>query len=58
MYRGRKHGKLDKGCVLDVMSRRNYKHCSLVDDFERFYVYANNNLETSFLDPMLEIYHN
>ena len=55
MYRGQKHGKLDKGCVLDVMSRRNYKHCSLVDDFERFYVYANNNLETSFLDPMLEM---
>ena len=21
MYRGQKHGKLDKGCVLDVMSR-------------------------------------
>ena len=55
MYRGPRHGKLDKGSVLDVMSRRNYKHCSLVDDFERFSVYANNNLETSFLDPMLEM---
>ena len=52
MYRGQKDGKLDKGCVLDVIYRGNYKH---VDDFERFYIYENNNSERSFLDIMLEM---
>ena len=38
MYRGQKHGKLDNGCVFDVISRGNYKHCSPVDDLERFHI--------------------
>lgn len=55
MCRAQKPGKFDKGCVLDVMHRRNDKHCNPDNDFERNCIYANNNSETSFLYPILEI---